>query len=59
MQSMFDLMRSTGKQVDVTGYSTVLFTGRFQKLLRSLQRYSLQIQPALSQMLFDVFHINR
>jgi hypothetical protein len=46
--------------VDVTGISTVSFTGSFLQALRSLQQPSLPIQPFfLSQMLSDVFHTNR
>jgi hypothetical protein len=34
------------RQVDVTGVSTVSFTGRFPQILRSLQRSSLPVQPS-------------
>jgi hypothetical protein len=46
---VFDWRQSTDKQDDVTGVSTVSFTGSFPQILRSLQRSSLCIQPSLNQ----------
>jgi hypothetical protein len=41
----FSQRQSTDKQVDVTGVSTVSFTGSFPQILWSLQRSYLPIQP--------------
>jgi hypothetical protein len=43
-QSVFSSRQSTDKQVDVTGVSTVSFTGSFLQILWSLQRSHLPIQ---------------
>jgi hypothetical protein len=60
IRSVFDSRQSTYKQFtsNVTEDSSILFTGMFPQILRSLQRSSFPIQP-LGQILFDVFHINR
>jgi hypothetical protein len=57
----FDSKQSTDKQVDVTGVSTVSFTGSFLQILRSMQQSftSLPINLPLGQMLSGVFHTNR
>jgi hypothetical protein len=49
----------SGRQVDISGASTVLFTGTFSQILLSLQRFSLPIQLSFGKMLSDVFYTNR
>jgi hypothetical protein len=46
IRSVFDSRQSTDKQDDITGISTVSFTGSFPQILQSLQRPSLPIQPS-------------
>jgi hypothetical protein len=59
MRSISNSGQSTDKQVDVSGVSTFLFTGRFSLSLRSLQWSSFEYNLPLSQMHSDVFHTNR
>jgi hypothetical protein len=45
IRSDFISSMSTEKQSDVSGLSTVLFTDSFPQISRSLQLFSLPIQP--------------
>jgi hypothetical protein len=45
IQSIFKSRRSTGKQIDVAGVSTVSFTVSFPQMLQSLQRSNLPTEP--------------
>jgi hypothetical protein len=59
IQSVFSSRQFIDRSVDVTGVSTVSFTGSFLQILWSLQRSYLLIQPFFGHMLSAIFHANR
>jgi hypothetical protein len=57
IQSVFSSRQSTDKQVDVTGVSTVSFTGSFPQILWILFAHAYNL--SLGFMLSDMFHTTR